>query len=409
MPGASNSLLLVTHVVLRNGPNGLQIDDQTAAGIAQWCRYFDQVTYFGIAEAAGDAHTSSTEWVDIQNYAGAERCQLVALPHSYRVGKMAGEYRRVRRLLAIAVDQHTHLCFTIGGLIGDWPAIGALEANRRRRKYSAWIDRVEPLIIRNRLSGASVLKRAAAMVALPTMERYTKFLLARSEIALLQGRDTFDHYSQWAPEPYCTYDTHTSANDEISSSDLAHKQTRIEAGEPLQILYVGRAAAMKGPFDWLEVLNLLHRRGVAFRATWLGDGPDLRHMQERTAELELSAVVKLPGFQGDREEVLRAMRNSDLLLFCHKTPESARCLIEALVSGCALVGYETAYPRGLVEAQGGGVFSPQDDVLSLVGRISDLATDRPKLANVVGSAAASGKSYNEDVVYAYRAKLMLRA
>ncbi|WP_156349057.1 MULTISPECIES: hypothetical protein [unclassified Sphingomonas] len=40
MPGTA-SLLLVTHVFVRQGPRGVQIDDQTAAGIAQWRRHFD--------------------------------------------------------------------------------------------------------------------------------------------------------------------------------------------------------------------------------------------------------------------------------------------------------------------------------------------------------------------------------
>ena len=106
---------------------------------------------------------------------------------------------------------------------------------------------------------------------------------------------------------------------------------------------------MKGPGDWLSVLEALDLQSIPFRATWIGDGPDLARMQERVARSGLTDQVVLHGFEGNRAVLLRAMRESDLLLFCHKTPESPRCLIEALVSGCPLVGYETAYPKGLVD------------------------------------------------------------
>jgi glycosyltransferase involved in cell wall biosynthesis len=401
-----NSLLLVTHVAVRRGAFGLQIDDQTAAGIAQWCRYFDRVTYFGILQDSEDNSSSSTVWVDLADVDGADRCELRALPRGYRLGQMLRQSHRVHKLLKNAVATHAHLCFTIGGLVGDWPAIAAFEARAQRRKYAAWIDRVEPSIIRNRLQGGPVLKRAAAAIMLPIMEKYTIRILSRSTVALLQGRDTFDHYASWAPNPHCTYDTHTHVRDEISGDALARKQACIESGEPLKIIYVGRAAPMKGPLDWIAVMDKLHHMKVPFRATWIGDGAALGQMRARIDELGLMHVIDLAGFEGDRDKLLGAMRGSDLLVFCHKTPESPRCLVEALVSGCALAGYESAYPKGLVEDRGGAVFATQDDIVSLAGHIGNLHRDRGALAGLVSNAAASGRLYNEDAVYAHRAKLM---
>ena len=402
-------LLLVTHVLIRQGPNGPQIDDQTAAGIEQWCRHFDEVTYYGIAHDGTDSAGSSLAWVDTTDGLIGARARLRTLPSAYRLGRMTKHYRQVRATLRSAVAQHRHLCFTIGGMIGDWPALAAVESIRQKRDYAAWIDRVEPSILRNKMIGASLPRRAAAAVALPVMETYTRHLLRNSKVALLQGRDTFDHYAACAPDPHCTYDTHTHVGDRIAPAALAGKQARILSGAALNIVYVGRAAAMKGPSDWLETLERLHRAQIPFRATWIGDGPDLSAMQDRIARSGLAVVVDLPGFVGDRIALLRAMRESDLLLCCHKTAESARCLIEALVSGCPIVGYGTAYACGLIEERGGAVFAPQDDIAALAERIADLHRDRPALARLVAEAAASGELYNEDIVYAHRARLMRRA
>ena len=90
------TLLLVTHVAIRQGRHGLQIDDQTAAGIEQWCRHFDKVTYYGVAEEKTNAEAgSSAAWVDTTDGLPAH-CTVLALPRAYRIGRMAKEYLQVR-------------------------------------------------------------------------------------------------------------------------------------------------------------------------------------------------------------------------------------------------------------------------------------------------------------------------
>lgn len=409
MQASPESLLLVTHVAIRQGPNGARIDDQTAAGIGQWCRHFDQVTFFGIEDDVASRNASSGSWVDIAASSAAERCKLVALPRAYGIGKMVKAYPSARARLREAVASHRYLCFTLGSLVGDWPAVAAREAIRQGRGYAAWIDRVESQVIRNKLAGAPPAKRLLGKAVLPLIEAKNHHLLQRSAVALLQGLDTFEHHAASAPDPHCTYDTHTHLSDQITIEALADKTARIVSGAPIRIVYVGRAAAMKGPADWITTLERLHERGVPFRARWIGDGPELAAMRQRVAGSALAGMVDLPGFEGDRETLLKSMRDSDIMLFCHKTPESPRCLIEALVSGCPIVGYETAYPRGLVQDKGGGAFAPQDDVSALVDRIAHLHQERDALARLVGAAAASGEAYHEDAVYEVRANLMKRA
>lgn len=399
----NGSLLLVTHVHLRQGPHGLQIDDQTASGIAQWCRHFDSVTFYGILTEG----SSSSAWADTHEGLIGERATLIGLPHGYGVGRMARALGGVRRELRQAIATHDHLCFTLGLVIGDWPFVAAIEAIRQGRRYAAWIDRVEAPIVR-RLA-QSWAKRAATAFVLPIAERAIRLALRKSEVALLQGGDTFAYYAASAPDPHCTYDIHTHASDEIAAEALAAKQARVRSGAPLEIVYPGRAAAMKGPFDWIEALVLLRRRGVPFRATWIGDGPDLAAMRHRVDEFGLAEQVDLPGFEDRRDVLLARLRGSDVLMFCHKTPESARCLVESLVCGCPIVGYDSAYPRGLVTHHGGGRFFAQDDAIALADGIERLHQDRDGLARLIGEAAVSGRLYNEEAVYAHRAALMKRA
>lgn len=400
------SLLLVTHVPMRQGPHGWQIDDQTAAGIAQWRRHFHSVTFCGIDH--GEAGAGSTSWVDAKGGKEGGEINIVALPWAYRPGAMARHMGAVRRMLRPMIARHRHLCFTIGGLVGDWPALAAWEAIGQGHPYAAWIDRVEASVLRNKVADAPISKCIAAAAMAPAMEAWTRHLLRHSRVALLQGRDTFDHYARYAADPHCTYDTHTQASDQIDAATLTAKRAHVASGAPLRIVYVGRAAAMKGPADWIDVLERLDKAGVPFAARWIGDGPDLAMMRARIAASGLAGKVELPGFEGRREVLLHALRESDLLLFCHKTAESARCLIEALVSGCPIVGYDGGYPRGLVERHGGGLFAPQVDGAALAARIEALHADRAAMAALLRDAAASGTLYTEHALYAHRAELMRR-
>ncbi|KKB86074.1 hypothetical protein VW29_04085 [Devosia limi DSM 17137] len=402
----SKRLLLVTHVSLRLDGDRLLIDDQTAAGLRQWCRHFDAVTYYGVE---ADADDSSVTWVDVSDRPFGDRCELHALPRAYKPQQMARSYRQTRATLARAIASHHYLCFTIGGLVGDWPAVAALEASRQGRPYAAWLDRVEPAIIRQSLGNASLKRRLGASATLPLMERYHRHLLKRSRVALLQGGDTFEHYRPWNENSHCIYDTHTTADDQIGPAQLEQKRQRVRSEQPLAIIYVGRAAEMKGPDDWLDVLEGLARQNVPFQARWIGDGPALADMRHRVDGGPLRDRVQLTGFEGDRDAVFAALRASDIVLYCHKTPESPRSLIEALVAGCPIVGYETAYPRELTRLRGGGAFAPQDDVEGLVATIARLHRDRALLERLVTAAAASGSTYDEDTVYAARAALMQQA
>jgi colanic acid/amylovoran biosynthesis glycosyltransferase len=198
----NDSLLLVTSVEIRQGPRGPQIDDQTAAGIAQWCRHFDRVTYVGVESSESAVSASSVAWVDADEGLLGQSATLLTLPRAYRPRRMVEEYRSASAMLRREIERHRHLCFTIGGMLGDWPAVGAFEAIRQRRRYAAWTDRAEPLVIRQKLAGASVPLRIAGAVAVPIIEAMARHIFRRSTVALLQGRDTFDFFANSASDPH---------------------------------------------------------------------------------------------------------------------------------------------------------------------------------------------------------------
>ncbi|MEE7457055.1 hypothetical protein MPAR168_19070 [Methylorubrum populi] len=404
------SVLLVTHVPLRRIGGRLCLDEQTCAGLERWGENFTRITFTGIdaGEGASADIQASAVWRPVADLACANRLTVIALPEAYRLLPFAQHYSSTRRRLAEAIRASRYLCYTLGSLAGDWGGVAALESIRQGRPYAVWFDRVEHAVIRRTSAGAPFRRRLKNALSLPLMVRYHHRLIARSALGLFQGRDTFGAYAPRARHPFCVYDTHTTRADLIPEEAVAEKAKTLLGGAPLNLVYVGRASAMKGPLDWLETLRLARGAGLRFTATWWGDGPMLGAMRARAEDLGLADCVALPGFEGDRERLLAAMRGAHLLLFCHLTPESPRCLIEALVCGTPLLGYASPYSEDLVARDGGGRLSAMDDPAALAAHLVALDGDRAGLATMVQAAARTGTRFDEETVYRERADLLRR-
>ncbi|MDP4023739.1 glycosyltransferase [Methylobacterium sp. NEAU 140] len=407
-----NSLLLVTHVPLRRAQGALYLDDQTCQGLERWSQSFETITFMGLEEdpdpKRADGAGATTAWRCVETLRCASRLSVRALPNAYRVRPFASHYLRTRRVLAHAVRTHRYLCFTLGSLVGDWGGIAALESARQNRAHAVWFDRVEHEVIRRTSQGARLRRRIKNTLVLPLMIGYHRRLIARSTLGLFQGQDTFGTYAPYSRLPCCVYDTHTTREDGISPAALEDKCAAIRRNEPLRVVYVGRATAMKGALDWVDALHAARHRGARFTATWWGDGPQWAAMRERVAELDLADCVELPGFEDDRARLLAAVREADLFVFCHRTPESPRCLIEALVCGAPIVGYGSRYAEDLVARDGGGRLCPADDPSALADLIVEVDRHRDRLCNLVRAAARTGDRFDEETVYRERAHLLRR-
>jgi glycosyltransferase involved in cell wall biosynthesis len=94
------------------------------------------------------------------------------------------------------------------------------------------------------------------------------------------------------------------------------------------------------------------------------------------------------------------------MVFTHVTPESPRCLLEALISGTPIVGYESKYSSDLTTELGGGSFVPMHDWEALGRRIAELVANRAELKSLIREAALNGKRFNDKAVFAERSGLI---
>jgi glycosyltransferase involved in cell wall biosynthesis len=401
-----NTILLVMPVPFQAQAGALCFDQQTCQGLARWAEHFEQVIMACPLQPPGLNSNASLEGLQaIQDLPCADQITLVPLPWAYDVISFIKAYRDTRQILARWVSEADYICVSPSTLEGDWPAIAALEAMRQKRPYAVWIDRVEYDIDWRTRHRQRWYKQLSFYITVPLTKLYQHFIVRRAALGLFQGQETFNVFKSVCRESHCVYDVHTTRADQISPEQLQAKLSSLQNG-PLRIVYMGRAAEMKGPLDWVKAIHRICQAGVDVEATWLGHGPLWDEMKALVDELDLAERIALPGFVSDHGQVVAAMRQGHLLMFCHKTPESPRCLVESLVVATPIVGYGSDYPEGLVTPHGGGEFVEIHQWKQLADRVIALAQDRAALAHLVEAAARSGQQFSEEDVFEHRSSLL---
>lgn len=400
----ASTLLIYVSVPLHEQAGEFFLEDQACNGLRLWADNFERL----IMVIPLAPRPPPPAWVPLRSHVGTalDRIEIVTVPEAYRpdqfVRALPGTVPRLRD----AIGRADYLGFAIGGLFGDWGAVGAYLAHRMGLPFYVWTDRVESEVVRRTAgSDPSWRRRLRARLSHRPMAWIEHYLIRRAALGLFHGQETFQAYAPYCRNPQVVHDIHIRKSDHIDAVRLEAKVRQVGSG-PLRICYMGRADPMKGPGDWLSVLEALAGADIEFEATWLGEGSELAAMRARVEGGPLAGRVRLPGFVRDRGMILQTLREAHLMLFCHKTPESPRCLIEALTSGTPIVGYDSAFPRELIAENGGGRLTPRDDVPALAQAVEALARGRDALADLIARAARDGAQFDDETVFRHRSDLI---
>jgi colanic acid/amylovoran biosynthesis glycosyltransferase len=395
------SVLLTLGAPFHRWDGALYLEDQTISGLKAWADHFSQIVAASVC-----LHTppppgwSSTRASGLTDFP----IELIELPNGYDRAIFLKTREAVSDLFLKIMRRCTYSLFAIGGWIGDWGVTGALTARKHALPHGIWFDRVESQVMLHS-SGTNLRSRLAALVKWAVVRFNERRLLKHADLALLHGRTVFERLGPLTRNPHLVEDIHLTDEDRIAPERLAQKVTDAGAS-PLRVVYAGRATAMKGPLDWVEVIADVVHKGVDLRADWLGDGELLDDMKAHAVSLGVIDRVTFHGFVADRAVVLNALREAHLLLFCHKTDESPRILIEALLAGTPLVGYADPFARGLVEEKQAGRLSVRADKSALSSAMVQLATNRPMLQDLILAAAASAQHLTREEVFKHRSEII---
>lgn len=400
-------MLLVLPVPFRVQENQLLFESQACNGLEQWADNFGSVIVVAPIMPESLAQDNKTiVWRDTQSLANSERFEFVPLPWAYSTKDFLLCYGPVRTTLGKLIERSHYLQFAIGGLMGDWAAIAALEAKKRGRSYAIHTDRVEHLVIKNTTQTAPLKTRLKANLVAPIMAGFHKHIIKNCALGLWHGQDCYTAYSPFCNNSHLIHDVHTKPNDIISAQALSVKAQQVKSDETLRICYAGRLEQMKAPFDWVQALSSALNLGVKLHATWIGDGSLFEQTQAMIAQRGLGDAIKLLGFESNHQKVLQKIRDSHLMLFTHITPESPRCLIESLICGTPIVGYESQYASDLVKDFGGGKFVPVKESKQLGELLLSIDRDRTQLSQLIQQAGKNGTRFHDQAVFQERSNLI---
>jgi glycosyltransferase involved in cell wall biosynthesis len=401
------SMLLVLGLPFKREGDRLLCEAQAFNGLQRWIDNFASIVL------AAPVMPSSTPkdwqnqgtWVDLATLQNSHQFEFIPLPWAYSLPEFVHHYSSTRSRLAEAIAECEYLQFALEWLIGDWAAIAALEALKQGRTYAIHKDIVSHKML-VQTANKSFKKRLIARLKAPIMKAYHYWIIRRAGLGLWHGADCYADYSPLCANSYLIHDIHTKQADLIDPETLTTKSSACQT-ETLKICYVGRLAAMKAPLQWVQALAALKQLDVPFLATWLGEG-ELRSATEAAiASAALTNRIQLLGFEPERDRVLQHLRSAHILVFTHITLESPRCLIEALISGTPIVGYESAYAKDLVKDHpAAGVFVPVGNWQQLAEVISEIERDRPLLAQRIHAAANCGQHFSDTAVFQHRSRLI---
>lgn len=382
-------LLLVLPLTAVSVDGRVYVDAQACNGLRLWLENFDLVT---LACRSTNQTAAPDDFGPIDAIPGFDRLRFVPLPVAFTPHRFALALPKVARTLRAAINDADSLHFAIGGLWGDWASVACLLAGNR--PFAVWTDRVEHQVTAFSARNKSGVKRLYTTATAGMMKAYERVLIRRSSLGLFHGADCFAAYARHSRNPHLVHDVHL----EPRAVTTRGNQTDI------RIVYAGRVHAEKGVFDWIEAVTRASRRHSSIKATWLGDGPALEDARRLTRD---TPRISFPG-RVNHDAVAEALAGSDMFVFCHKTPESPRCLIEALICGTPIVGYDSPYPADLISENGGGVLTPRDDPKILAETILAVAGDRTKLQRLQDRATGDGRRFSPRGVFRHRSDLMVR-
>ncbi|MEM9809263.1 MAG: glycosyltransferase [Cyanobacteria bacterium P01_D01_bin.56] len=400
-------VLQVFPSVLRQADGELLVDTDWLDALRVYAKNFEKVV-LACPVTTDDYHFGLRRCYPIKKLSDERRIEFLPLPEAFKLKDFIKNYSFVRDLLRQKIKESKYLEFSPHTLVGDWAAVACLEAIKQQRSYVISADVVYHKVAKLSYSNKPFVKRLVKdSVSLPLMKRYHRHLFKQSLMALIQGQDTYDEYSPFCEKANLIYHVTVTAEEKITPAQLDQKVTSVLSQDmPLKICYAGRVNQIKGPADWIKAVNVLVQSGISVQATWIGDGPLLSDMQELVKDLKITDSVSFPGYVSNREKLFDLVRDAHIFLFCHKTPESPRCLIEAVAMGCPIVGYESAYPLGLIEPCGGGQFVEVGNWSKLAETVAALNTNREGLATLIQQAAKTGQTFDKVKAYQHRIDLI---
>ncbi len=163
--------------------------------------------------------------------------------------------------------------------------------------------------------------------------------------------------------------------------------------EHVELLFVGRFVANKGPDTLIEAFAALRSRRPGVRLTMVGDGPMGPGLRQRVNDLGLADAVTFTGLSDDVAGHLRA---ADVLVRPSLTEGMPLAVLEAMASRVCVVASDVAGNASLIDHERCGLLVPAADPMALASALERVVHDRPLRARLAEAAEREARRYTWD-------------
>jgi glycosyltransferase involved in cell wall biosynthesis len=237
----------------------------------------------------------------------------------------------------------------------------------RKKRVVLGVRRNLPRYVSHRLGGR---RWAPALVAAYVLEALFR-QLARRIPTVAVGADLARLYSTGTAP---VLELAVSLVSEADVLTLSEGKQNPEAGNPVELLSVGRLDPEKAPENLLKALALLEERAKGrYRLTIVGDGQlenELRADAERFGD-----AVRFRGHVANGPDLFELYRASDVFVHVARTEGLPQVLTEAQASGLPIVATDVGGVRAGLGGGAEALLVPPDDPEALAAAIARLASD----------------------------------
>jgi glycosyltransferase involved in cell wall biosynthesis len=164
----------------------------------------------------------------------------------------------------------------------------------------------------------------------------------------------------------------------------AYRPAQVRADDDkVRLIFVGRFANQKGlPYLLRSLATFAPSELRKLEVELVGGGPEEERLKALTSELNLSEVVRFPGWVS-REEIIARYQRADLFVLPSLDEGMPLVLLEAMACGKPVVGTEISGTRELVQHGANGLLVPPADVDALAQALRTVVAD-PNLRERMG-------------------------
>jgi len=170
--------------------------------------------------------------------------------------------------------------------------------------------------------------------------------------------------------------------------------------QKVELINVGSFVDKKNQSFLIDVVEVLHSKGVNIGLTLLGDGPNRQMVENKIKENNLTDHIRCFGNVNNVEDF---MHKADIYVHSALYEPFGLVLLEAMAAGLPVVCLDGKGNRDIMREKYNGFMIPKPDVELFAEKIIQLINDKDLYAHISENAESFAKDYD---IKAYVEKLM---